>query len=214
MKCSRWHGKIALYAGGDLDAAGARGVEKHIAGCASCRDLAESLSADRPTLVQLDARATEDLDLDSIQSAVVAEIGTRRRAVRPFQTAPRMALAAAVALMMAVSAIVLFKDDWREAQIAEDSSRGAVQVIEPTIEVPEGEPVVAVSSSPDASVVEIPAPRPEPFDRVARAEPPAVREAVVSPSVPAEPMTIKILTDDPEVVIYWIVEAKGDEENA
>jgi hypothetical protein len=29
-----------------------------------------------------------------------------------------------------------------------------------------------------------------------------------------EPMTMKILTDDPDVVIYWIVDSKGEEENA
>ena len=41
-------------------------------------------------------------------------------------------------------------------------------------------------------------------------------EPVAAPAVlaSAEPMTIKILTDDPEVVIYWIVDPKGDKENA
>lgn len=39
-------------------------------------------------------------------------------------------------------------------------------------------------------------------------------ETAISLSAPTEPMTVKILTDDPDVVIYWIVDPKGDKENA
>lgn len=30
------------------------------------------------------------------------------------------------------------------------------------------------------------------------------------PALPGEPLQIKMLTDDPDVVIYWIVDKKGD----
>jgi hypothetical protein len=32
----------------------------------------------------------------------------------------------------------------------------------------------------------------------------------VPPPPPAEPLTVKLITDDPNVVIYWIIDAKGD----
>jgi len=39
-------------------------------------------------------------------------------------------------------------------------------------------------------------------------------ETGISLSAPTEPMTVKILTNDPNVVIYWIVDPKGEKENA
>ena len=65
------------------------------------------------------------------------------------------------------------------------------------------EPPVAVVSHPPAPqltpVVEAPAVH---GARVRRARQPAAR--------PAEPLMIKLITDDPNVVIYWIADTKGE----
>jgi hypothetical protein len=30
------------------------------------------------------------------------------------------------------------------------------------------------------------------------------------PAPAAEPLLVKLITDDPEVIIYWVIEKKGD----
>jgi anti-sigma factor RsiW len=36
------------------------------------------------------------------------------------------------------------------------------------------------------------------------------RQVMVKADQPAEPMVVKLLTDDPDVIIYWITETKGE----
>ena len=61
------------------------------------------------------------------------------------------------------------------------------------------------SSAPDAPAP--PRPKPKRVTRVrhARKAPPATAEPPAD-----EPLTVKLITDDPDVVIYWIIDAKGD----
>lgn len=214
MSCSRRHRKIALYAGGDLDAADARRVEEHIAGCAPCRDLVESLAADRTTLAQLDARGSVDVELGSIRGVVAGEIGTRRPVSTPFFSAPRPVLAGAVAVaVVAASAVVVLRTQFAGPQIAEDTSQGGGKVVGAPPEGPGVESPRADLPTPGVPAEVTPIQRPEPRHRIVRAEQPSVLPTVSSPSIPPEPMVMKILTDDPEVVIYWIVEAKGEEKH-
>ncbi len=70
---------------------------------------------------------------------------------------------------------------------------------------PEAVPVqMAVLHPPTAAPVlpRIPQPKPHPIRH-------AVRPA--KPVEADEPLTIKLLTDDPDVVIYWLIEPKGEQ---
>ena len=77
----------------------------------------------------------------------------------------------------------------------------ANEAVRPEVERPA--PVQEEALSPPVSEP----PVAEPVVRVARAE--AANSTPLLRPAAAEPMTMKILTDDPEVVIYWIVEGKG-----
>ena len=63
------------------------------------------------------------------------------------------------------------------------------------------EPRLALAKPPVIPAVEAPL-RPNALQHHARPAPRAVAKAA--------PLTIKMLTDDPDIVIYWIVEPKGD----
>jgi hypothetical protein len=79
--------------------------------------------------------------------------------------------------------------------------------------------LVAVWTRPPQSLVlpMPPAPVAPPMAQVVRA-PAAVqaprrkqpRQVMVKADRPAEPMVVKLLTDDPDVIIYWITGTKGE----
>jgi len=45
---------------------------------------------------------------------------------------------------------------------------------------------------------------------VEKAEIPTVPKPVIRPNVPEEPLRVKMLTPDPDVVIYWLIDQKGE----
>ena len=65
-------------------------------------------------------------------------------------------------------------------------------------------PTVAVAHPP-APLVAVGEPRvePRPVRRM-------VRHARPRPATPPEPFVVKLLTDDPDVIIYWISDTRGD----
>lgn len=213
MSCSRWHQLVALYVGGDLDSGRTVRVEQHLENCPVCRDLFEGLAADRDDLARLDARAGADLDLGSIRGAVLSEIAGRRRPFLANLRTPRLAVAAAaVAAAIVILASMVPGSGRRESLVAENVPREVVPVVEEAPEIPEEEPLVPDETTPRPPAVGSPTPVLDPPLHLAQAELPTTLSAAVSPSVPIEPMTMKILTNDPDVVIYWIVDSKGAED--
>ena len=213
MNCSRWHQMIALYVGGDLGPDSVVRVEQHLENCPACRDLAEELVFDREVLTRLDAEAASEADLGSVRGAVLAEITGRRPPFIATLTSPQFTVAAvAVAAVIAVFAIMIPRSGQREPLVAEDVPRAVVPVVEEAPEISDEEPPAADETAPRPQVVAPPTPVPDAQLQLAQADEPAMRSAAVSPSVPSEPMTMKILTSDPDVVIYWIVDSKGAED--
>jgi hypothetical protein len=87
---------------------------------------------------------------------------------------------------MAVAAMVLLMAVWPR------SSKRVAVTVPPA-------PVVAVAQVPRAEPL-LPAVR-------HRHRP---RKVVVKAEKPAEPLVVKLLTDDPNVIIYWITDSKGE----
>lgn len=217
MKCSSQHRLIALYVGGDLDPRRARRLEQHLESCATCRGLAEELQADREALAGLDSEASESLGLGSIRGAVLAEIEGRRRStfwILPGR--PGLALVAAVAVVLLTIAVVMRPGgSRREPRIAEQPEQFTPPAVDIVDEAVDAVPPPAESVTDDRDDSTISEPVEEQPLRLARAVlPPVAPPGATSPSAAVEPMIMKILTDDPEVVIYWIVDPKGEEKDA
>lgn len=207
MSCAHWQRLVALYVGDDLDRSRTAKVEHHLAVCTSCRDLEHDLRQDRLHLRDLDATAMDGLDLGSVRGAVMAEVEDRQKR-SPVISQPRLLSALAMAVVVIALALVMRQSS--EPDAPRTVSR----------EAPSPEPGLATVPEPQ----DAPSPQPTPESvrsvpnsadtRLARAERSPSGTSISSPpSAPVEPMTIKILTDDPEVVIYWIVDPKGDNKN-
>ena len=213
MSCTRWHRLIALEVGGDLDPRRSRGLEKHLEGCATCRDLSEELRSQREALLRLDREAVGGVILGSVRHEVLADLADRRRALFQLPAGGRRLAFAGVAAVILVVAAVVLRQGATPTQPIVAERRVPAAVSAPTA-APIPVPTTDVIVEPPQAM-----PPPAPVEhgplRLARGDL-STRgpETAVSRSAPTEPMTVKILTDDPDVVIYWIVDPKGDKENA
>lgn len=202
MSCGALEGRIALLVEGDLPEGELGAVETHLAGCAVCRRFADELRES-----QRDLRSLGEVDLDRAALASV-----RRRVLevldRPARRSPVFVALAAAAGVVAVAFLL---------------SREVVgRLPEPPSRVP---PASAASPAPP----EVRPPRLAAVDAERRAaqpasgqlappEPPAGRVAMtvelppsVAPGAPPEDTrpVIKVVTSDPDVVIYWVTDPEG-----
>lgn len=207
MNCARWQPLVALYVGDDLDRSRTTRFERHLAVCPSCRNLEHVLRRDLRVLRDLDSAAMNGLELGSVRGAVMAEVENRQKRSPVF---PQPRLLSALALVVVVVALALVMRPSTEPDAPRTVSR----------EIPGPAPGLATVAEPQDAP--LPQPTPESVPSVPNTADPRLARAETSPSgpstsspssAPVEPMTIKILTDDPEVVIYWIVDPKGDNKN-
>jgi hypothetical protein len=193
MNCNDWEERIALHAGGDLPPAEAAEVERHLRECAGCQVLASGL---KQSLVLLREEHNEPLaaaHFSAVRARVVAELEHERRrgALWARRRAWSYGLAAAAVALLAM----LTLRPGRPPIVASHRQplynvRGSDVLSEPrTLESGTGPTL------------------PLPHRRVARR---VVRSK--APDTPSpEPLIVKLQTDDPNVVIYWIADRKkGD----
>ena len=183
MTCREYEPLIALYVEGDLND---RDVERHLAECSDCRELLDDFRASQAALKEL---AAVDVGfLSAVRSGVLAKIESRRRIAWPWVAA----FAAAAALI--VSVLTLPRKPTLVAKI----------------------PVPAIAKldgGADPLVRGRPPGRPSAIAQVARKtrrSRPGGRLRTRGSAPQAEPLVVKMLTDDPNIVIIWLVDQPGD----
>jgi len=185
MNCSDWEERIALHAGGDLPPGEAAEVERHLRECAGCQVLASGL---QQSLAWLKAEHDEPLagaHFSVVRARVVAELEHQRRgALRARRRAWSYGLAAAAAALV----VMLMLRPGRTPVSVRTNRSLTVAALSP--------PAVREPVSP-----------PPPHRRVAR----RVVRADVPDTPSGEPLIVKLQTDDPNVVIYWIADRKKGE---
>ncbi len=184
MNCREWEEAIALYAGGDLDAPAHRAtrleVERHLAECPGCQIFAGGMIE---CLEAMRAGHREEI-------APAHFTALRSRVLARLQPAPwwrRRWLRGAALAAVALCALWLAMADR-------------------TIRRPVPPPQVALAR-PRAPFLTMPV-RPAPPRGVLRKTGPPPRAS--KPAPPEEPLTVQIVTDDPDVVIYWVTNPKGE----
>ncbi len=176
MTCKDWEERIALHAGGDLPAAEAAELETHLAACDECRGAAGMYGAGIELLREAHREPIAEAHYAAVRARVLAELRQERRPVWRWIWVGGLAAVAVAAVLML----------W------------------PTpVHTPERIEMAAIR--PAAPHIE--APRPVAPARVVHPRRAVARATVSEPKKrPSEPLVVKLLTDDPNVVIYWIAD--------
>jgi anti-sigma factor RsiW len=181
MNCSDWEERIALHAGDDLPPAEAAGVERHLRECAGCQVLASGLQQSLALLREAHDEPLAAAHFSAVRARVVAKLEKGRRP--SWWRAWTYGLAAAAVALLAMLAL----------------RPGRTPVAVPT-----NRSLTFAALSPPGVAARKQAGGPPPHRRAARG---VVRANVPEP----EPLIVKLVTDDPNVVIYWIADGKkGD----
>ena len=187
MNCANWEERIALYMGGDLGRDESAEVARHLAECAGCRLFASGVRESLAVLREAHGEPLNDAAFAAVRARVVAEL--EYRPARQWWLWMGAAAAAAALLL----AMLWMRPVKRQAPRHEMASR--------QIEIP----VPAVPREPSAvPVVRV-------HRRRVRRAPELIRQkAEVGTRKPEEPLVVKLMTDDPDVVIYWITDRRGE----
>jgi anti-sigma factor RsiW len=204
MSCAIWEERVALFAGGDLETGEAAAVERHLNQCAACSALAADLRLELDGLRQVHAEPLAAGHYAAVRGRVLAELAKppRRRLVWPWAWAAALAVAAAGACvvwvmikpaaipapelprLLAVAPTAQRSRDRQGAVISAHVRRRRTERAAPSVNEQRRLEV--------AEVVRPPSPRP-----------PAAEDSPVR--------MVQLATADPNVVIYWLFEEKGEE---
>lgn len=179
MSCDKFEPLIALYIENDLAQAEAQAVESHLAGCDACREFAAEMRESQAALKALRTEFVDDAVLLQVRTEVLSAASHRQRAV----AWPRYAIAAGLVLALLA---------------------GWMWQIRPKAAL-EPRPIAASVSVPPLPVT-VPASQPRARTRVARTR---THRPQAAPVFKSEPLVVKMITDDPQVVIYWLVDQNG-----
>lgn len=216
---------LALRAGGDLPAAETARLEAHLAHCTECRSVARDLAEDRRALQDLGAAPVEEAALARVRAGVLHAIegeARSRRASRPSGTPWLTAALAAVLVLAALGAGLWLRPPTGEEPAPADRTArwnpgapgrgdaeadrvaGAATAVEPLERAPAVPPAETAPGETASAEAGEPggAASPDPT----RADPTPRRTAP-----PSEPMRIQVVSDDPEIVYYWLVEPEESE---
>ena len=190
MSCKNWEERVALHAARDLAGADAAEVVRHLADCAGCREAAAAFAWTLEVAREVHAEPIAPAHYAAVRARVMGKLAEERRPVWRSFWAWGLAAAAVAALVVALSV----------GRTSRSAFRAGVSA--PAATAPE---VAVLQYGPAAPVLPVKRPIRKP---VAMARPVVRQEG--RPGGPPHSMTIKLLTDDPDVVIYWIADAEGE----
>ena len=188
MNCSDWEERIALHAGGDLPPAEAAEVERHLRECAGCQVLASGLKQSLALLKEAHHEPLAPAHFSAVRARVVAELEQQQR--RGSLWARRRPWGYGLAAV-AVALLVM---------LALRPERTPVAATRQPLSNVRGSDVSEPRTLESGMVPN----RPPPHRRLAR----RVLRAKEPDTPNPEPLIVKLQTDDPNVVIYWIADRK------
>ncbi|HWR50918.1 MAG TPA: zf-HC2 domain-containing protein [Bryobacteraceae bacterium] len=213
MKCGRYEEWIALDAGGDLAPNDAQRLTRHLAECAACRESAEAMAAARTEFRTLADDQIDEADLAAVRRGVRARIAEQQTPRTAFGL--RWVLAAATAAVALIAAILLAPERNNALPppaIATQPNRAATVTERQHQPQPGATSYERTRATNAVSGLRQKRATASGTLQATGHEPRALQPA---PSVVAvSPDVVRIQTPDPNVVVYWVLESKGNEEEA
>jgi hypothetical protein len=212
MSCKKYEHWAGLYVGGDLDGPRVRKLERHLEDCADCCELVEGLGHTRAAVEglrdeQLDGSVLVDFR-KRILETIEAEAETTRAPARwdGFGKAWwRWSLVGSLAMLLVALAALFFipRSIDSPVRVAEEA-----RSVEAPTTIPSRETETSLPAEP---AVEKREPPPQ-FAGLDETETPAVEPSFPETEEgdrPTDVVVVKLLTDNPDIVIYWLVESNG-----
>lgn len=206
MKCKYSGNDVALHVEGDLSSTKAREFEDHLRACDACRDLEADLRQSQILFKGLRQDTVNNAALAHVRTRILAEVGGL--SARPRWGRWVYAIAGATfAAAMSVGVAVYFRTPPDVLQVvnkvplppAPDLSLRRVETAK--IEAP------ALANAPKIKEAVVRAARGDGRNRQRVKQVNAVR--ATEPVEPPTQIVVKLLTDDPNIVIYWLVDQKN-----
>ncbi len=218
---------MALYIGGELSPRRERRAERHLQSCSTCRTFIRDLEDMRNALYSLRGEPVDHHVLEGIRRSVLAEIATReslQTSARGLGILRRWSWPAGLAgIMLVVIAATLVVFQWSRREASESPG---VQDIGASSHSP------ALLDEPGRLTRALPAgkkPAQAPNARIARrrrasgrfrtgpahAKRPPLKipdseSITVEPPSGSDQLVVKLVTEDPDIVIYWLVDQEGE----
>ena len=221
MSCKKFEHWAGLYVEGDLGVRSSRRLEQHISSCSRCRELVQGLEESQVALREWGAEEPRPEAFTEMRrrtrQAVEAEIeSSPGRQVSVFTGAWwRFALASGAALLLIgwLFFFIVQTPPGEREQMAEEISAPVEETLpEPEPRTPESEtrPRVADQTPPQSVKDVVDEPRmvdvtPNETETTEM----TMAEATGDESPAALDLVVKLVTDDPDIVIYWLVERNG-----
>jgi hypothetical protein len=209
MKCRYSETDIALYVEGDVGPAKACEIQTHLSVCTQCRDLVIELRESQAVLKTLKQDTVSATALALVRSEVLAEI---QAGVKPVWGRWVYALAGGVFVaVVAVGSMLEMRKPQVEEIVKSDPlpPPAAVPLTRGTITEPNANLDHKTRPS-DRTMERVNANVPlREGDGRRRRQGVAHTEVPSEPSEPAKPLVVKLLTDDPNIVIYWLIDNTG-----
>lgn len=195
MSCRRFEKLIALFVEGDLPDRRVRNVERHLADCAQCRVFAEELKESQAGVRALGREAVPQDALEAVRKSVMGKVaGTRVVSATARQVSPFAARFNQVTISFCVAALLIAASVaflWREGAGGPDSTRSEhTQATALPIDNTDS----PIHSQTQAEGVE-----------------PQGAGTSGSEFSQSEPLVIKLMTDDPNIIIILLANGEEDE---
>src|SRR5215475_9513387 len=188
MNCKHSENDLALYVEGDLPDAKAKEVGVHLQACTACRQVLSELSGSQALFKSIRQETVSAAELADLRVRVMERVAVQRP--KPFWGRWVYALAGA-AFAIVIVAGVLSREGHRDEK--------SVKVVELVPPPPTVRAVVPPAKGETHNPVKVDVKR-------------RARKKVIQPKVSAEPpaqMMVKLQTDDPNIVIYWLFDQNG-----
>jgi anti-sigma factor RsiW len=212
MNCRGWTPHIALYVEGDLEAKLAVALEQHLMSCAECAGFLAELRATQRDLLGLKSEAVDEATLNRVRGRVLEQV----RVIEGRRTwMDRMAmwlwggLRWRYAVIGSVALVAIVLGSWRLTHVPPLVAPlpMAVVPVQPAAPLRPVEPVA--SAAPVLrKAVRLHQPAPRVMLQAANTPPPQAA-TVQQETSDGKDTLVQILTEDPNVVIYWLIDGSG-----